>query len=51
MGRYPRHGEDNDYIVEHVEALRVTEDGSVRCTIRWALSVVSEDNLGEDLLK
>ncbi|OCL10331.1 hypothetical protein AOQ84DRAFT_387584 [Glonium stellatum] len=51
MRRYPRHGKDNDYIVEHVEALDVAEDGSVRCTVRWASSVVAEDDLGEDLLK
>jgi hypothetical protein len=51
MVRYPRDGEDNDYIVEHVEALHVAEDGSVRCTVKWASSVVAEDDLGEDLLK
>ena len=29
MGRYPCHGEDNNYIVEYVEALRVAEDESI----------------------
>jgi len=34
MGRYLRHGEDNDYIVKYVEALRIIEDGSIQCTVR-----------------
>ena len=51
MGRYLYHRENNNYIVKHVEALHVAEDGSVQCTVRWASLVVAEDNLREDLLK
>lgn len=51
MRRYLRHKENNNYIVEYVEALNVAEDGSVQCTVKWALLVVVEDDFEEDLLK
>jgi hypothetical protein len=51
MVRYPRNREDNDYIVKHIEAIYIAEDRSIRCTVRWALLVVVEDGLREDLLK
>ena len=51
MVRYPCNREDNDYIVEYVESLRVIEDRSIQCTVRQASLAVLEDNLREDLLK